>query len=245
MSGYVKLSGERELFSSGHTLSLVEHGKGFLGYKGEVLFEGVSLLKGKNIDSLSEVGFIEDVRWGSAVEVSGNVYLFCAKQSKADSNPWRYQDIHLYHSKDGINFKSCGKVTEGSAPFIYYDDLQFHLFYHLRNPHRILCRSSNIPFNLSFTPANLILKRDYTISAPSICYFNRSYWLTCERRMEGKDWDTPLFKGKDFNDFKIVKDPLLDARACTFQHLFGKRLILTYSAIRNGVWKIFVREGLV
>jgi len=243
LNGYLKLGEERELFSSGHTLSLVGHGGGFLGYKGEVLFDGVTLLKGKNIDSLSDVGFIDGVRWGSAVEVSGNVYLFCAKQSKAASNPWRYQDIHFYHSKDGIDFKSYGKVTEGSAPFIYYDGVQFHLFYHLRNPHRILCRSSNIPYNLGSSTPNLILKRDYTISAPSICYFNMSYWLTCERRMEGRDWDTPLFKGNDFSDFKIFKDPLLDARACAFQHFFGRHLILTYSAMRNGVWKIFVREG--
>ena len=244
MSGYVKLGAEVDLFP-GHTLSLIIREGYFLGYKGEVYWEGITVLKGGDLMSLKEVNFMDGLRWGSAIGCNGKVYLFCTKQSKKDSNPWRYQDIYLYESGDGINFSEVGKFTSGSAPFIYRQNGKYHLFYHEREPHRILLRTAKEIKQIRNAKPIELIKSKYIISAPSVCHFNGYYWLTCERRLKGRDWDTPLFKGKNFYSFVIHEDPLLDKRACAFQHIFGDRLILTSSFKRCRVWWLMLMEGRI
>jgi len=245
----LEFSESKVLFDIGHTLSLIKRCGTFIGYLGHVDFDRIDIYTGHNLYNMRKAGELKGYRWGSAVVHNGKVFMFCTRQAFLSSlplvNPYKYQSVFLLESKDGIIFEDKGKVLDGSAPFIWEDKGLFYLFFHRRNPHRIMFRRALSPkgINENFV-SELIADFVNTLSAPSLVCLNGEYLLTCEFRRGCGNWQTILFKGNDLSELKKVKNPFLFDGACAFQHIFGDRYVLTYSVPNdNGDWRLMVKEA--
>lgn len=237
------------LFERGHTLSLIKHNNTYFGYLGHVLFSGVDIYSGPSIYSMEKIGSLKGRRWGSAIVKDDKVFLFATRQKLLSHvpfvNPYEHQHIFLLESDDGKTFDAPKKVLDGSAPFIYEEKGSFYLFFHRRNPHRILFRQASDPRDISVKSDSLLLTDvENTLSAPSLAFFDNAYWLACEFMRKGEAWKTVLFKSRTLSDFQLQKESLLENGACAFQHIFDNRYILTYSEPDGkGGWKMMVKES--
>jgi hypothetical protein len=245
----IGLSEPKMLFKRGHTLSLIKHHDKFFGYLGHVLFSGVDIYSGPSVYSMEKVGSLKGRRWGSAIVKDDRVFLFATQQKMLSRvpfvNPYEHQQIFLLESDDGKTFGAPKKVLDGSAPSIYEENGSFYLFFHRRNPHRILFRKASDPRDMSVKSDSLLLTDvENTLSAPSLAFFDNTYWLACEFRRKSEAWKTVLFKSKTLSNFQLQKEPLLENGACAFQHIFGDRYVLTYSEPDGkGGWKMMINES--
>lgn len=251
----MRLGEERELISPGHTLSLIKFGDQIYGYLGYVLFKGVNILSGPSPYQLKHVknGFLKGIRWGSAIADSKKVYLFFTERRLIGRvpfiSPYKYQNVYVLESTDGINFAKKRFILNGSAPFIWKKEGEFYLFYHRRqgDRHIILCRIGHsiedlFSKNTCREDVLLISHIGETLSAPSVCEINGKIWMTLERREGDQPWQTVLYVGGCVTDLRR-HSVLIEEGACAFQHLLGDQFILTYSVKEGKFWKIMCKEG--
>lgn len=248
MIGYPVLSNEFLITRPGHTMSLMVDGGYFRGYLGHVDFGGVYAFSGSDVGNLqcvTKMPIVPDVRTASAVFVDGRIVLFVAKRADVQSpNIYRHQEILMFEG-DGLNFVCLGKVDAGSAPFVYAVDGDFYLYYHkLDNRwHYIVVRTGKTIGDLMSCKEAILLKEPHSFSMPSMAMIGGSIWLTCEE-MRHSEWKTALFEGKaPAGPFVRTNDSLLQ-HPCAHQFVFGNRLIVTFSVLcEDGVWELRAMEG--
>jgi 2-polyprenyl-3-methyl-5-hydroxy-6-metoxy-1,4-benzoquinol methylase len=240
---------ERKLITPGHMLHMVQWNNEFIAYLGMVSFEGIYLWRGPDIYSLKpclEGPVIPNMRTATVVVIKKTIHLFCAGKIGAEKKDiFRYQDIWHFESRDGKNFKKIGRITSGSAPFIFSHQNRFYLYFHRRTDkqHQILLRSSSTVTGLATAKETQLVRRTSSFSVPSMCCYGNIFLLTCEELI-GDEWVTVLFKGVSPTGPFIEAAEHLMPVPCVYQHLFGNRCFLTYSKkSMEGQWELWIREG--
>jgi len=239
-----------KLFEHGHNLHLIKDKDKFLGFLGQVDFEGVSILIGESIDSLTPCNIsLPGFRTPTAIIDGGKVFLFCArKRGIKGGNIWRWQEICCFESADRLEYKLNGIATQGSAPFIFKHLDKYYLYYHLHEintegiaAHCIMVKvGESIESLIAADPSTLITKH-HTFSMPSVVYRNGAFHMTCEDLSSGK-WRSVLFTS-DYpdRDFTCVDCDLIE-HPCVYQHVIDGVNFITYSKQKGGGWELWKAE---
>jgi len=184
-------------------------------------------------------------RWPTVVYSNNNFYMFYAEYNQnGDSR------IVMRKSKNGIDFGnksvvvSYQKGVQNQNPFIYYNekDKNYYLFYYNGTERATSHPEWNIKVKKSKTIATivnaksqLVLTSDKTMAAPSVAFYNGTYYLLVEEfeNFEKMDkWVTNAFWSKhiDKGYQRVTNNPVLaNNDACAFQYIFNGKLYVFYS----------------
>jgi len=222
-----------KILGVGHTLCVVEWYDKLFGYKGEVDFSRITLLK--NFKPCKVV--LKNRRWAVAKVVGSNIHLFCTSR-KEGTRGWNYQYIHHYVSVDGENFREVDIITNGSAPWVFEENGRFYFYYHVNidGLHNIYVKEVEDLFSLKEAVPKCILSSMNVYSAPSVLRMNSIYYITLEyREKERSPWRTIIGKLQTPTS-KIVswKFFLDDWKACCFLH----SKFITYSNKNRSFWDL-------
>ena len=251
MKNFINSLKKKEI-CNGHTMSMVNYKNYLLVYKGEVDFEGITLFKGNNINSLKPIKqILKNRRWAVVIVDDDKIQLFCTCYTyKPDV--FKYQNIYRYESRDGQTFSEKEIIVKGSAPWIWKYNNNYYLYYHRETEytHEILVKISKKITELQSSVEHKVLSINIgngkeVISAPSVVEINGYFFMLCEHRKGNKEaWKTVLFKSENplgpFNNCGVV---LPKWCACAFHYKFDNKYILTYSARRSKKWKNYLRKG--
>ena len=256
MKEFIRLSEEKNVFESGHTLSLIQRDNDIYAYKGEADFSKIELWSGKNIYNLEYSNLVfNNMRWATITQYRDVTYLCCTERRGNYPDTFKYQNIHVYVTYDHIEYNSLPFVIDGSAPWLYHRDNITHLYFHRKtnDKHLILVKrwySFEID-SIGDAKEHIILESPltHTLSAPSVIYWNGLFWMMCEscNYSDKGYWETVLYVSDNpIRNYVFHSVVLTDNRACAFQHIINNRYILTYSTMRdNGIWKLCAKEGLI
>jgi len=199
----------------------------------------------------------KDCRWSNVVLYNDMFYMFYAEYN--DKNDSR---VVMLSSKNGIDFSDktvivpFEKGIQNQNPFIYFNknDSTFYLFYYNgterasdknKNRWNIFVRKSNNILGLKDElPQELLTSQDI-LAAPSVVFFNNSYYLLVEEFDKAIDkWVTTSFKSDkiDSGYLKLSNNPLLsDNDACAFQYVLNNELYIFYSHcldLEKSIWEL-------
>lgn len=203
----------------------------------------------------------KNARWPTVVYHNDTFYMFYAEYNDdADSR------IIMKTSKDGIEFENMTVVVpyangeQNQNPFIYFNenDNQFYLFYYNGTERstqgktwNILVKKSNKILTLNAKEPKTIISSKETMAAPSIAFYNNTYFLLVEEFNDSKlkdRWVTNAFYSDkiDSGYRRVTNNPILyDNDACAFQYIFDGKLYVTYSHATNlkeSIWNLKMIE---
>ncbi len=187
----------------------------------------------------------DNCRWPTVVFNNDMFYMFYAEYNDdVDSR------IVMVSSKNGIDFGDLTviapyeKGVQNQNPFIYLDpnDNNYYLFYYNGTERAdegkkwniYLKKSANIRTLKDKKPIEVISQNE-TIAAPSIAYYNNTYFLLVEEfnNSAAQDrWVTNAFYSDkiDGGYKRVANNPILfDNDACAFQYVFDNKLYFSYS----------------
>ncbi len=187
----------------------------------------------------------DNCRWPTVVFDHGIFYMFYAEYNDdVDSR------IVMVTSKNGIDFGEktiivpYEKGKQNQNPFIYKDpnDHHFYLFYYNGTERAKTNKRWNIYVKKSADIAGLktakpveVLSSGGTMAAPSIAYYQGTYYLLVEEFNDSKAqdrWVTNAFYSDriDGGYRRVANNPVLwNNDACAFQYIFDGKLYFTYS----------------
>jgi hypothetical protein len=191
----------------------------------------------------------ENCRWSTVVYHNNTFYMFYAEYNDdVDSR------IVMKTSKDGIKFENMTviapyvKGTQNQNPFIYFNknDNQFYLFYYNGTERAkegkrwsIMVKKSKDITTLKDKEPKTVLSQNETIAAPSVAFYNGTYYLLVEEFNNSKlqdRWVTNAFYSDkiDSGYKRVSNNPILwNNDACAFQYLINGKLYVTYSHAIN------------
>ncbi len=184
-------------------------------------------------------------RWPTVVYRDGTFYMFYAEYNDdVDSQ------IVMVSSDNGIDFGNkvviapYVKGEQNQNPFIYFDerDQHFYLFYYngterAKSDKRwsiYLKKSADIGGLKSAKPTEVLTSKG-TMAAPSVAFYNNTYYLLVEEFNDSKAQDrwvtNAFFSDRIDGGYKRVENnPILwNNDACAFQYVFDGKLYFTYS----------------
>jgi len=249
-----------------HTFSIVEANKDDYKYwayygldhyeKDEHIRKG-GLARSNDLVNWEKYGYnpiiVSNCRWPSVVIHNGTFYMFYDEYNKANDSR-----IVMAKSKNGIDFENRTVVVpyangeQNQNSFIYFNksDSIFYLFYYNGTERAekdkrwsIYLKKSNNVTDLAAQKSYEVLTSDKTLAAPSVAYYNNTYYLLVEEFDKAKDkWVTNAFHS-DYIDKgyqRVSNNPILfDNDACAFQYVFDNHLYASYSHCLNlqkSVW---------
>lgn len=191
----------------------------------------------------------ENCRWPTVVYHNNTFYMFYAEYNDdVDSR------IIMKTSKDGIKFENMTVIApyvkgeQNQNPFIYFNknDNYFYLFYYNgterakeRKRWNIMLKKSKDIASLKDKKPKMILSQNETIAAPSVAYYNGTYYLLVEEFNNSKlqdRWVTNAFYSDkiDSGYKRVTNNPILwNNDACAFQYVIDGKLYVTYSHAIN------------
>jgi hypothetical protein len=250
----LNLTEEKLIITPGHTLSFIEKEDEIYAYLGQVDWSKIELWKGKDLYSLKfEKLVIPDKRWATAIKDkdSEDIYIFCTGHRDSKIDIYKYQDIYLYKSNNGIDFSFVKTIVWGSAPFQVYLNGMFNLFYHRKDDgvHQILVKAANKIENIDIAQEIVVIEIpirsvDEALSAPSVIYLNNKYYMLCEYRENGGPWTTVLYESDNiFSNWKLIEMVYNNWRACAFHYLLKNKYYVTYSVLNGNIWSMAIQEA--
>jgi hypothetical protein len=196
---------------------------------------------------------LSNCRWPTVVIQNGTFYIFYAEYNKANDSR-----IVMMESKNGIDFENKTTVVplasgeQNQNPFIYFDknDSNFYLFYYNGTERAekdkrwsIRVKKSDNILNLAGKESYEILTSDKTLAAPSVAYYNNTYYMLVEEFDKPLNkWVTNAFQSDiiDKGYRRVSNNPILsDNDACAFQYVLDNHLYATYShclSLQKGNW---------
>jgi len=196
---------------------------------------------------------LSNCRWPTVIIENGTFYMFYAEYNKANDSR-----IVMMESKNGIDFENKTEVVpytsgeQNQNPFIYFDknDSNFYLFYYNGTERAekdkrwsIQVKKSDNILNLATKKSNEILTSDKTLAAPSVAYYNNTYYMLVEEFDKAMDkWVTNAFQSDNVDKGykRVSNNPILsDNDACAFQYVLDNHLYATYSHcldLKKGNW---------
>jgi hypothetical protein len=199
---------------------------------------------------------LENCRWPTVVYHDSTFYMFYAEYRKQNGD----SQIVMVSSKDGINFNDRIVVVpyvngeQNQNPFIYFDknDSNFYLFYYNGTEQAVKNKKWNIAVKNSTDILSLkkqkpieVLSSNKTLAAPSIAFYNNTYYLLVEEFDKAKDkWVTNAFQSNNVLSgyTRVLNNPILDNNdACAFQYSFNDQLYVFYSYglnLKEGLWNL-------
>ncbi len=250
-----------------HTFSIVEANKdgykywGYYGldyYEKDVHLRKAGLVRSNNLldwDKYEGNPIIaSNCRWPTVVISNGVFYMFYAEYKAPNSD----SRIVMMESKNGIDFENKRVVVpyadgqQNQNPFIYFNknDNTFYLFYYNGTEHakinprwNVFVKKSKNITDLAGQKPYEVLTSDKTLAAPSVAYYNNTYYMLVEEFNDTKDkWVTNAFQS-DFVDKgykRVTNNPVLyNNDACAFQYILDNQLYVTYSHclnLKEGKW---------
>jgi len=196
-------------------------------------------------------------RWPTVVYSNNTFYMFYAEYNdEVDSR------IVMLSSEDGLAFENKTVITDYSKgeqnqnPFIYFDknDDNFYLFYYNGTERAdkgkkwniYLKKSKNISKLQAASPIEVISSNE-TIAAPSIAYYNNTYYLLVEEFNDSEKqdrWITNAFYSDRIDGAykRVTNNPILENNdACAFQYVFDNKLYISYSHalnLKESIWSL-------
>lgn len=196
-------------------------------------------------------------RWPTVVFKNEKFYMFYAEYNdNADSR------IVMLSSNDGIDFGDKTLITEYASgeqnqnPFIYFNnnDNNFYLFYYNGTERakeepvwNIFAKKSENILTLKDATPIKVLSSNKTLAAPSVAFYNNTYYLLVEEfnNQKTKDkWVTNAFQSDkiDSGYKRVNNNPILaDNDACAFQYVFNNVLYVSYSHalnLKESIWDL-------
>jgi hypothetical protein len=190
---------------------------------------------------------LSNCRWPSVVIQNGTFYMFYDEYNKANDSR-----IVMRESKNGIDFENKTIVVPYSTgeqnqnPFIYFNknDSNFYLFYYNgteraeKEKHwNIYARKSKNVTDLSDKKSYEVFTSDKTMAAPSVAFYNNTYYLLVEEFNKTRDsWVTNALQSDqvDKGYVRVSNNPILfNNDACAFQFVFDNHLYASYSHCLN------------
>ena len=196
-------------------------------------------------------------RWPTVVYRNNIFYMFYAEYNdNVDSR------IVMVTSTDGLAFENKTMITEYSKgeqnqnPFIYFDknDDNFYLFYYNGTERadeekkwNIYLKKSEDILKLRGAKPVEIISSKATIAAPSIAYYDKTYYLLVEEFNDSDKQDrwitNAFYSDKIDRGFKrVTNNPILENNdACAFQYVFDNRLYFSYSHaldLKKSIWNL-------
>jgi hypothetical protein len=196
---------------------------------------------------------LSNCRWPTVVISDGIFYIFYAEYNKVNDS-----QIVMMESKNGIDFENKTIIVpyasgeQNQNPFIYFNknDSTYYLFYYNGTERAeknkrwsvYVKKSKNILYLADKKPSE-VLTSSTTLAAPSVAYYNNTYYLLVEELEASRDnWVTNAFQSDyvDRNYKHVTNNPILHNNdACAFQYIFDNKLYVTYSHCLNfneSVW---------
>jgi len=266
VDNYVAIEGEKEKWDDKlvHTFSIIEYpGHNNFKYWG---YYGLDNYNEKNsIKKKAGLVFSNDLknwvkyegnpiindncRWPTAIVSNNKVYIFYAQYNRDGDS-----QIVMQSADDGVHFKDIKVVVsyksgeQNQNPFIYFNskDKSFYLFYYNGTERSktnkqwniMLKKSENIEELIQAKPV-LVIASKQTMAAPSIVFYNNTYYLLVEEfnnSAKMDKWVTNAFYSDKINTGykRVANNPVLaDNDACAFQYLLKDKLFVTYSHALN------------
>jgi hypothetical protein len=179
--------------------------------------------------------------------------MFYAEYNKVNDS-----QIVMMVSKNGIDFENKTIIVpyasgeQNQNPFIYFNknDSTFYLFYYNGTERAeknkrwsVYVKKSKNILDLADKKPSEVLTSSTTLAAPSVAYYNNTYYLLVEELEASRDnWVTNAFQS-DYVDRgykRVTNNPILHNNdACAFQYIFDNQLYVTYSHCLNfneSVW---------
>jgi hypothetical protein len=196
---------------------------------------------------------LSNCRWPTVVISDGIFYMFYAEYNKVNDS-----QIVMMVSKNGIDFENKTIIVpyasgvQNQNPFIYFNknDSTFYLFYYNGTERAeknkrwsVYVKKSKNILDIADKKPNEVLTSSTTLAAPSVAYYNNTYYLLVEELESSRDnWVTNAFQSDYVDrDYKrVTNNPILHNNdACAFQYIFDNKLYVTYSHCLNfneSVW---------
>jgi hypothetical protein len=196
---------------------------------------------------------LSNCRWPTVVIQNETFYMFYAEYNKVNDSR-----IVMMESKNGIDFENKIEVVpfasgeQNQNPFIYFDknDSNFYLFYYNGTERaeknkrwNILVRKSNNVTDLAGKKSYQILTSDKTMAAPSVAYYNNTYYMLVEEFDKAQDkWVTNAFQSDQIDKgyARVSNNPILfNNDACAFQYVLDNHLYASYSHclnLKKSIW---------
>jgi hypothetical protein len=196
---------------------------------------------------------LSNCRWPTVVISDGIFYMFYDEYNKVNDSR-----IVRMESKNGIDFENRTIIVpyasgeQNQNPFIYFNknDSTFYLFYYNGTERAeknkrwsVYVKKSKNILDLADKKPDEVLTSSTTLAAPSVAYYNNTYYLLVEElEASGDNWVTNAFQS-DYVDRgykRVTNNPILHNNdACAFQYIFDNKLYVTYSHCLNfneSVW---------
>lgn len=196
---------------------------------------------------------ISNCRWPTVAVFNGVFYMFYAEYNNSNDS-----QIVMVESTNGIDFGNKTIIVpyvsgeQNQNPFIFFDknDSSFYLFFYNGTERAekdkrwsAYARKSNDIRHLASEKSYEIVTSDKTLAAPSVAYYNNTYYLLVEEFDKSLDkWVTNAFQSSsvDRNYKRVANNPILsDNDACAFQYVFDNKLYVTYSHcldLQKSIW---------
>lgn len=199
----------------------------------------------------------KNCRWPTVVLHDGIFYMFYAEYNKENDSR-----IVMLSSNNGIDFENKTVVVpyvkgeQNQNPFIYFNenDSNFYLFYYNGTERaaddkkwNILVRKATNVIGIKDKKSYEVLSSNKTMAAPSIAYYNNTYYLLVEQfqNYDTKDkWVTNAFQSDkiDKGYKRVNNNPVLsDNDACAFQYILNNEMYVFYSHSLNSeesIWDL-------
>lgn len=197
----------------------------------------------------------KNCRWPTVVFYGDVFYMFYAEYNEDNDSR-----IVMLNSRNGIDFTEktvvvpYAKGEQNQNPFIYLNenDSNFYLFYYngteraaMNKKWNVFVKKSKNILNLKNQPSLEVLSSNKTLAAPSVAYYNNTYYLLVEEFDNVSDkWVTTAFQSDkiDSDYYRVSNNPLLfDNDACAFQYVFNNKLYVTYSHclnLKESIWDL-------
>jgi len=197
---------------------------------------------------------LSNCRWPTVVICNGTFYMFYAEYNKANDS-----QIVMMESKNGIDFENKTVIVpyvageQNQNPFIYFNknDSTFYLFYYNGTERAekdrrwsVYVKESKNIIDLADKKTHVVLNSSTTLAAPSVAYYNNTYYLLVEELEATRDnWVTNAFQSDSIDKGykRVTNNPVLHNNdACAFQYIFDNQLYVTYSHCLNFTESIWV-----
>ena len=242
-----------------HTMSIIEDQKDGYKYWGYYALDyygrPAEMRKGGLVRSNDMVHWVkyegnpivdENCRWPTVVKSGSIYYMFYAEYNTENDSR-----IVRLSSNDGIHFDNKVEIVaeeegrQNQNPFIFFnpEDDNYYLYYYsgrergssVDNEWSIKVKSASTVDGITKAAPKTIMSDKRTIAAPSVAYYNGSYYLLIEavETYDGVDkWVTLGYvsSSPDKNFKEVENNPILqNDDACAFQYVIGNELYITYS----------------
>ncbi|MEO7045582.1 MAG: hypothetical protein ABI091_09780 [Ferruginibacter sp.] len=198
---------------------------------------------------------LSNCRWPTVVISNGIFYMYYAEYNKPNDSR-----IVMMESKNGIDFENKIEIVpyasgqQNQNPFIYFNanDSMFYLFYYNGterakvNPYwSVRVKKSKNIKDLAAQQSYEVIKSNKTLAAPSVAYYNNTYYLLVEEFTPERDrWLTNAFQSDNVDKGykRVANNPVLSNNdACAFQYVLNNKLYVSYSHcidLKESIWNL-------